>query len=203
MKRIYIYLLSAIASLAFVPAVSAQTIADVIGEDTYNSFPQVSYTINKNVALSKQVSSPTADGTYWIKLEAFATGSASIITNSTPSDVLLVLDLSNSMVDNKYPVNSSTTRLEALQTACKAFIGSLYDNAVAASAAADDFAAYTDTRCKRGAVFSCPEHDDGIMLLSLLHDCAVRAAVYSAVGAVSGAAGAAGTGSAKAHEIFE
>ena len=137
MKRIYIYLLSAIASLAFVPAVSAQTIADVIGEDTYNSFPQVSYTINKNVALSKQVSSPTADGTYWIKLEAFATGSASIITNSTPSDVLLVLDLSNSMVDNKYPVNSSTTRLEALQTACKAFIGSLYDNAVAASAAAE------------------------------------------------------------------
>lgn len=127
MKRIYIYLLSAIASLAFVPVVSAQTtIADVIGTASFAD--NIGYTINKNVALRKQVSSPDANGTYWLKMEAFATGEAAIITTSTPSDVLLVLDVSTSMTKNNY---GSVTRLKALQTAVKAFIGSIYDNAVA------------------------------------------------------------------------
>lgn len=127
MKRIYIYLLSAIASLAFVPVVSAQTtIADVIGTASFAD--NIGYTINKNVALRKQVSSPDANGTYWLKMEAFATGEAAITTTSTPSDVLLVLDVSTSMKNYDY---GSVKRLVALKTAVKAFIKSLYDNDVA------------------------------------------------------------------------
>ena len=134
MKRIYIYLLSAIVSLAFAPAVSAQTdysIAGQIGNLVFQNTSDV-YTVTNNVGVRKQVSTPV-NGKYWIKLEAFATGEASEVVNSKPADILLVLDLSNSM-DSTY---NNTTRLAALKTAAKAFVGSIYDNAVAASAAAE------------------------------------------------------------------
>jgi hypothetical protein len=49
MKKIYLYLLSAIASLAFVPAVNAQTIKDVVGHDL--EFKSVDYTINNHVGV--------------------------------------------------------------------------------------------------------------------------------------------------------
>ncbi len=128
MKRIYIYLLSAIVSLAFAPAVSAQTITDVIGEEL--TFKSSGYTINNNVGISKQVSSPMTDGSgrYWIKLEAFATGEASVTSVSKPADIILVLDCSSSM-DDDY---GSTTRIAALKTACKAFLETIYNNDAAA-----------------------------------------------------------------------
>lgn len=136
MKRIYIYLLSAIVSLAFAPAVTAQTITQVIGEEL--TFKSSGYTINNNVGISKQVSSPMTDGSgrYWIKLEAFATGEASFVTSSTPSDVILVLDVSSSMEEtytytDKDGVSHSGTRLEALKDAATLFVKNIYDNAVA------------------------------------------------------------------------
>lgn len=137
MKKIYLYLLSAIASLAFVPAVTAQTITEVIGEEL--TFKSSGYTIKNNVGISKQVSSPMTDGSgrYWIKLEAFATGEASVITNSKPSDILLVLDVSTSMTKNKY---GDITRLAALKNAVTAFIDNIYDNAVSARNTDPDYA---------------------------------------------------------------
>lgn len=132
MKRIYIYLLSAIVSLAFAPAVSAQTdysIAGQIGNLVFQNTSDV-YTVTNNVGVRKQVSTPV-NGKYWIKLEAFATGEASVIVNSKPADILLVLDLSTSMLGDY----NGTSRLAALKTAATAFVKSIYDNAVAASEA--------------------------------------------------------------------
>lgn len=119
MKKIYNILLTAIALLALAPVVSAQmTKAD--DEPQYGD-----YSINgkygildpKNGAIlqwpkdnglhqksdfaySKDISSPQSDGTYWIKLESFSTGSASYIEAAVPADIVLVLDLSSSMADN-------------------------------------------------------------------------------------------------------
>lgn len=130
MKKIYLYLLSAIASLAFVPAVTAQTITEVIGEEL--TFKSSGYTINNNVGISKQVSSPMTDGSgrYWIKLEAFATGEASVTSVSKPADIILVLDCSSSM-DDSY---GSSDRITALKTACKAFLETIHNNDAAARA---------------------------------------------------------------------
>ena len=137
MKRIYSILLAAFALLAFAPGVRAQDTQDysikgVIGDLT---FKEVSYTESSNVGFSKTVSSPTSDGTYWIKLEAFATGSAVVTTTSTPSDVLLILDMSTSMNESY----GSGTRLSALKAAVKSFVGVLYENAETSSAADKDY----------------------------------------------------------------
>ena len=51
-------------------------------------------------AYSKDISSPQSDGTYWIKLESFSTGSATYVESAVPADIVLVLDLSSSMADN-------------------------------------------------------------------------------------------------------
>jgi len=121
MKKIYLYLLSVIASLAFVPAVSAQSIEDVVGHDL--EFKSVDYTINNHVGVKKLVSTPV-NGTYYIKLEVFATGSASVTSISKPADIILVLDCSSSMTESY----GSTTRIAALKTACKAFLETIHDN---------------------------------------------------------------------------
>lgn len=133
MKRIYSILLAAFALLAFAPGVRAQDTQDysikgVIGDLT---FKEVSYTESSNVGFSKTVSSPTSDGTYWIKLEAFATGSAVVTTTSTPSDVILVLDVSTSMTKNSYTSSTGTeysTRLAALKEAAISFVTNIYNN---------------------------------------------------------------------------
>lgn len=129
MKKIYLYLLSAIASLAFVPAVSAQSIEDVVGHDL--EFKSVDYTINNHVGVKKLVSTPV-NGTYYIKLEVFATGSASVTSISKPADIILVLDCSSSMTESYG--SGSGTRIAALKTACKAFLETIYENDAAARA---------------------------------------------------------------------
>lgn len=128
MKRIYIYLLAAIASLAFAQMASAQTIEETIPGVTFPNELTTDYTISNNVGVRKQVSSPLSDGTYWIKLEAFATGHASISTISKPADIILVLDYSSSMT----ATYGSTTRIAALKSACRAFLKTIYDNDKAA-----------------------------------------------------------------------
>ena len=100
MKKIYNVILSAVALLAFAPFAGAQSIADVIGD---LQFPQEKDPqVVDHVGFNKTVSSPTSDGTYWIKLEAFATGSAEMIMSSTPADIILILDSSTSMDTNDY-----------------------------------------------------------------------------------------------------
>lgn len=139
MEKIYRFLYISVALLAFAPIVGAQTpttINDACKDPKTGAAPDFpnddgTYTIGSNVGYKKVISKPQSDGTYWIKLEAFATGSAAIIESSIPADVVLVLDLSSSMKD---PYNG-TTRLGALKTACIEFLEDLYENAVKAAAA--------------------------------------------------------------------
>ncbi len=134
MKKISIILLTAVASFFFAPVASAQTINQTI-KDTDGStleFPNATGVqvdnVNK-VAYSKNISKPFSDGTYWIKLETFATGTAEKVVTSTPSDIILVLDLSSSMEDTNYTLNGRTmTRLQALRIVIEDFAKTVYDN---------------------------------------------------------------------------
>ena len=116
MKKIYSILLTAVALLVFAPATSAQKtkageeedwsisgqIVDTGTNPKVLEFPDDDggYDIKKKVAYSKNISKPFSDGTYWIKLETFATGVATVTSESKPSDIILVLDYSRSMDDS-------------------------------------------------------------------------------------------------------
>ena len=109
MKKIYNILLTSVALLAFAPFAGAQTpstIAEICKDPETGEAPVFpedhgTYTTGNNVGYNKVISKPQSDGTYWIKLEAFSTGSATVTQSSQPSDCVLVLDLSSSM-DNTY-----------------------------------------------------------------------------------------------------
>ena len=121
MKKIFTFILAAAAMLAFAPVLSAQ------------------YTDSgKGIAYSKTISQPDSMGIYTITLESFATGSITISNSSKPVDLILVLDVSSSM-DDDY---GSTTRIEALKTACKAFIQSVYDKDAAARQSVSNYAGH-------------------------------------------------------------
>lgn len=136
MKKIYLILLAA-ASFFFAPTVEAQTIAEYF-EDEFGSAPHFSkekeqYTINSatKAAYRKSVSDPYDDGTYWIKLETFGTGSAKKEVSSTPSDIILVLDLSSSMDNDDLLYNfrgRRVHRIEALRTVIEEFAQTVYEN---------------------------------------------------------------------------
>lgn len=109
MKKIFNILLSATALLAFAPFMNGQT----YGEYSINGQIKDKKTgailewpkdngVHKETdfAYSKDISSPQSDGTYWIKLESFSTGSATYVEAAAPADIVLVLDLSSSMVNN-------------------------------------------------------------------------------------------------------
>ena len=53
------------------------------------------------VTTSKNVTGPDEHGLYTVTLEAFATGGTTIIDNTKPADIVLVLDVSGSMDENK------------------------------------------------------------------------------------------------------
>lgn len=120
MKKIYNILLTTVAMLAFAPVVSAQTDWSINGQikDAGNNNANPEYpaetTIpvqidkDKAVAYSKNISKPFSDGTYWIKLETFATGSASYTVSNEPADIVLVLDFSGSMT-SRYSTTATYT----------------------------------------------------------------------------------------------
>ena len=120
MKKIYYVLIAFAALLTFAPAISAQTPqkpadpsingqikdpktgaalvfpkADVLHTDEENQF-----------AYSKNISQPFNDGTYWIKLESFSTGNATVKLEDAPADIVLVLDVSGSM-SSRYSRNET------------------------------------------------------------------------------------------------
>ena len=105
MKKIYSILLTFVALLAFAPVVGAQTtIAEVCADPESGEAPVFpddhgTYTTGNSVGYNKVISKPQSDGTYWIKLEAFSTGSATVTQSSLPADCVLVLDLSSSMTN--------------------------------------------------------------------------------------------------------
>ncbi len=123
MKKIFNIILSATLLLAFSPfAISQVTKADdeeEFGEfsikgqiqDTYYAegnpkriinFPKPNGVQgNTDFAYSKDISAPFSDGTYWIKLESYSTGAASRIESAAPADIVLVLDISSSMYENR------------------------------------------------------------------------------------------------------
>lgn len=53
------------------------------------------------VTTSKNVTGPDSNGLYTVTLEAFATGGTTVIDNTKPADIVLVLDVSGSMDENK------------------------------------------------------------------------------------------------------
>ena len=57
--------------------------------------------IDNGVGTSKQVTGPDSNGNYTIRLETFATGTTTVTESATPVDVVLVLDISGSMVQPK------------------------------------------------------------------------------------------------------
>lgn len=59
------------------------------------------YNIDNGVGTSKQVTGPDSNGNYTIRLETFATGTTTVTESATPVDVVLVLDISGSMVQPK------------------------------------------------------------------------------------------------------
>ena len=107
MKKIYSIILTATALLAFSPMAGAQgqysidgQIKDPKDHTTTLKWPKdngVHVDDGASFGYSKNISSPQSDGTYWIKLESFATGDATFVQTSVPADIVLVLDISSSM----------------------------------------------------------------------------------------------------------
>ena len=107
MKRIYRLFFTAAALLAIAPLANAQygtySINGQIKDPKDGSilkWPKdngLQLPENSEFAYSKNISSPQTDGTYWIKLESFATGSATYVESAAPADIVLVLDVSSSM----------------------------------------------------------------------------------------------------------
>jgi hypothetical protein len=102
------YILAAFIALAFAPIVSAQEYTTIDGFIKYKygqsakmEFPRdfgVDMPTGKSFGYSKNISKPFNDGTYFIKLESFATGTADV--EDRASDIVLVLDVSGSMNSN-------------------------------------------------------------------------------------------------------
>lgn len=91
MKHTFRYLLSIVAFLIPVLA-SAQALNDPPIFQEYN--------VKNGVATGKSVSDPDTDGYYTVTLETFATGLETIVNKAIPSDIVLVLDYSSSMLMN-------------------------------------------------------------------------------------------------------
>ena len=88
MKHTFRYILSTVLLLIPVLA-SAQTTDPAI---------YTGYNIKNGVATGKSVGDPDANGVYTVTLETFATGMETIIQKAIPSDIVLVLDYSSSML---------------------------------------------------------------------------------------------------------
>lgn len=127
MKKIYSIILGLAAVLCFAPTVSAQSYDKTypgIGTLTFKG-EENAYGDNENVGFTKHISSPV-NGKYWIKLEAFAKGAGIQTVSSTPSDIILVLDVSTSM-QTGYEYGDGT-RLDALKQSASDFVKEIYDN---------------------------------------------------------------------------
>lgn len=91
MKHTFRYILSTVLLLIPVLA-SAQSLNDPPIFQEYN--------VKNGVATGKSVSDPNTDGYYTVTLETFATGLETVIQKAIPSDIVLVLDYSSSMLMN-------------------------------------------------------------------------------------------------------
>ena len=124
MKHTFRYIISALALLIPVLA-QAQELAD---PPIYSD-----YKIEGGVAMGKSVTAINST-TYKLTLETFVTGKTTIVDDTKPVDLVLVLDVSSSMTmyNYTYKLDDGTTkegtRLEALQYAVKKFIREVAHN---------------------------------------------------------------------------
>lgn len=90
------------------------------------------YNKDNGIATGKSVSAPDEDGVYTLTLETFATGMRSIISKAIPSDIVLILDYSSSMLmsGSASPNNAGATRtrLYELKNAVGEFVTMMQDN---------------------------------------------------------------------------
>ena len=143
MKKIYSTILSIAALFTFAFTVSAQepgpySIAKQITDPKNGNKPPVFpeetnkpiYVDTDNkIAFTKNISTPFKDGTYWIKLESFATGTASYKTSNAPADVVLVLDMSSSMNSYTYTTGSDGVMYEPLNGNARGQVDGVQRNA--------------------------------------------------------------------------
>ena len=83
---------------------------------------QAQYHHDNGISTAKNVSAQDGQGNYTITLETFATGATTVVTSAAPADIILVLDLSQSMTQNY----GSTTTYTAL--ASQSYSYSSYGN---------------------------------------------------------------------------
>lgn len=115
MKKIFSIILSATVLVALSPMAGAQNREVTYGEYSINGqikdpkyhtileWPKdngVHVDNGASFGYSKNISSPQSDGTYWIKLESFATGNAISVTTAIPTDFVIVIDNSGSMLED-------------------------------------------------------------------------------------------------------
>ena len=125
MKKIHSYLLAIAALLVFAPGLSGQTTYNDLFEGLNFPADTSGFSEQSSIGFKKNISEPAGDR-YWLKLEAYATGSAIETSEAVPSDVVLVLDLSSSMTADY----NGQSRLDALKDATSDFVESIYQNAI-------------------------------------------------------------------------
>lgn len=92
MKHTFRHIISSLLLLAPVLAYAQQ------GEQVEDPDLYKNYKVGNGVATQKKVSSPE-NGRYTLTLETFATGKTTVVNVTSPADIVLVLDLSQSMTD--------------------------------------------------------------------------------------------------------
>ena len=113
MKHTFKYIFAAVAML--VPVLAHAQGQQLDPPQIYSE-----YNVQGGVATAKSLSEPDANGVYTITLETFATGLTSIISKAIPSDIVLLLDYSSSMLTND--------NITKLKQAVVTFVGQMQDN---------------------------------------------------------------------------
>lgn len=113
MKHTFKYIFAAVAML--VPVLAHAQGQQLDPPQIYSE-----YNVQGGVATAKSLGDPDENGIYTITLETFATGLTSIITKAIPSDIVLLLDYSSSMLTND--------NITKLKQAVVTFVGQMQDN---------------------------------------------------------------------------
>ena len=114
MKKIYSILLAAVALLSIAPFAKAQVAKaqdTPVKSDNGRPYILVEEGDAKGLAYSKKIA-PPSNGQYIITLESFVTGQLSVVDQSVPADIVLILDKSGSMdedFDNNYILTYANT----------------------------------------------------------------------------------------------
>ena len=111
-KRLLAMMMAIVMVMTLLP-----TSALAVGGDANAPKTSVSVAPDSPVQITKAVSAE--NGAYKLTLDAYATGTVST-TDPTPSDIVLVLDVSGSMADTLS--NTDQTKLDALKSAVNTFI---------------------------------------------------------------------------------